>query len=275
MKFANRIAALLLGITLSFAVFAGLETATYIHELVATNPVGATDPKSQGDDHVRMIKATLLNTFPNINGPITPTHTELNYVDGVTSAVQTQLNDKVSLTGTSQIISGTVGVSGRITLGSSHIINTDNIAGFNLRNSANSAQIVHISDGGVITAASFRSGAADGASFTPTAFNCINCGATPAKHFYSRTGNVVTVSGRTSLNITTGSGTSTSFQVSLPVASNFTAVDDLAGNGSVDDTGAETLRVQADTTNDRASVFFNATSTGLAAVFYTFQYEVK
>lgn len=37
-----------------------LETATKISELVASNPTG-TDPKSQGDDHLRMIKAVLQN----------------------------------------------------------------------------------------------------------------------------------------------------------------------------------------------------------------------
>lgn len=74
----------------------GLEAATYISGLVATNPVGATDPKSQGDDHLRLIKSTLLATFPNITGAVTPTHTELNYVDGVTSAIQTQLDGKAA-----------------------------------------------------------------------------------------------------------------------------------------------------------------------------------
>ncbi len=70
-----------------------LETGTYISDLVSTNPT-ATDPVSQGDDHLRLIKATLLTTFPNIAGAVTPTHTELNFVDGVTSAIQTQLDTK-------------------------------------------------------------------------------------------------------------------------------------------------------------------------------------
>jgi hypothetical protein len=56
----------------------GLEAATYIHELVATNPVGAVDPKSQGDDHLRLLKATIQATFPNIEGAVTITHTQLN-----------------------------------------------------------------------------------------------------------------------------------------------------------------------------------------------------
>lgn len=70
-----------------------LETGTYISDLVVTNPPG-TDLKSQGDDHLRLIKSTIKNTFPNITGAVTPTHTELNYVDGVASAIQTQLDGK-------------------------------------------------------------------------------------------------------------------------------------------------------------------------------------
>jgi hypothetical protein len=40
-----------------------LESFGFIKDLVATNPTG-TDPKSQGDDHLRGIKETLLNQFP-------------------------------------------------------------------------------------------------------------------------------------------------------------------------------------------------------------------
>ena len=68
-----------------------VESATYIDDLNATYPAG-TDAKSEGDDHIRLIKSTLKATFPAVEGAVTPTHTELNYVDGVTSAIQTQLN---------------------------------------------------------------------------------------------------------------------------------------------------------------------------------------
>lgn len=70
-----------------------LESATYIDGLNAANPTG-TDPKSQGDDHIRLLKSTVKATFPNISGAVTPTHTELNYVGGVTSAIQTQIDSK-------------------------------------------------------------------------------------------------------------------------------------------------------------------------------------
>lgn len=94
-----------------------IESATYISDLVNTNPVG-TDDRSTADDHMRLIKAVLKTTFPNASAAITPSVaefnrldgltsstnelnildgalldvTELNYVNGVTSAIQTQLN---------------------------------------------------------------------------------------------------------------------------------------------------------------------------------------
>jgi hypothetical protein len=54
-----------------------LESATYINQLSATNPA-ATDPLSQADEHLRLIKSTLQATFPNLTGPVTKTQAELN-----------------------------------------------------------------------------------------------------------------------------------------------------------------------------------------------------
>ncbi len=67
----------------------GLESATYISGLSASNPVHATDNVSVGDDHLRLIKSTLLNTFPNINAAVTADPTEINYLDGVTGVTGT------------------------------------------------------------------------------------------------------------------------------------------------------------------------------------------
>jgi hypothetical protein len=58
-------------------------STVYIDDLNPLNPV-VGDPKSQGDDHIRFIKKVLKNTFPNIDGPVTATQTELNKTDGVT-----------------------------------------------------------------------------------------------------------------------------------------------------------------------------------------------
>lgn len=57
-----------------------LETATYINQLNALNPDG-TDLVSTADDHLRLIKSTLKNTFPNITGPVTLTQNTLNSGD--------------------------------------------------------------------------------------------------------------------------------------------------------------------------------------------------
>lgn len=56
----------------------GLEVATHINQLVATNPIGAADPKSQGDDHLRLIKGVLVTDFPNIGAPVTGTPAQFN-----------------------------------------------------------------------------------------------------------------------------------------------------------------------------------------------------
>lgn len=46
----------------------GLESATFVSELDQNNPAGS-DQQSQGDNHLRLIKAALLTTFPNASKP--------------------------------------------------------------------------------------------------------------------------------------------------------------------------------------------------------------
>ena len=58
-----------------------LESATYIDGLNANNPA-STDGLGQADDHFRLIKSTILSTFPSIDAPITATEDELNVMDG-------------------------------------------------------------------------------------------------------------------------------------------------------------------------------------------------
>lgn len=69
-----------------------VESASYISQLAATNPASG-DPKSEGDDHVRLIKTVLKTQFPNFGtAAMNATVTELNYSVGVTSAIQAQLD---------------------------------------------------------------------------------------------------------------------------------------------------------------------------------------
>lgn len=61
-----------------------LESATYISDLNTSNPT-ATDVISEADDHLRLVKAAIKATFPNISGAVNSTHTELNLLDGLAS----------------------------------------------------------------------------------------------------------------------------------------------------------------------------------------------
>ncbi|WOR80500.1 tail fiber protein [Pseudomonas phage PSP30] len=65
----------------------GLEVATYIDQLVPTNPTGS-DLKSFGDDHIRLIKSAIKNTFPSINQAVTVTAAQLNSVADTTQYVK-------------------------------------------------------------------------------------------------------------------------------------------------------------------------------------------
>lgn len=53
----------------------GLETGTYVNDLNTANPT-STDPKSQGDDHLRLIKSVLKNTFAGFPGLVVAIGTE-------------------------------------------------------------------------------------------------------------------------------------------------------------------------------------------------------
>jgi hypothetical protein len=109
------------------------ETATYISQLVATNPV-ASDSVSVGDDHLRMLKTVLKTQFSGLTGTtaISSSEAELNILDGVT-ATAAELNyldlttlgtsaDSKALTQASGVvtIAGDVVVSGttpKVTIG--------------------------------------------------------------------------------------------------------------------------------------------------------------
>jgi hypothetical protein len=54
-----------------------LTGSTYINALNSSWPLGS-DPRSQGDDHLRGIKNVLKNSFPSVSGPVTRTHTSLS-----------------------------------------------------------------------------------------------------------------------------------------------------------------------------------------------------
>lgn len=64
----------------------GLESATLISDLVATNPL-ASDPKSQGDDHIRMLKSVLQTEFPTTTQSLSAGWTASAPVTGVSGTL--------------------------------------------------------------------------------------------------------------------------------------------------------------------------------------------
>lgn len=65
-----------------------LEIGTYIDDLVTTNPVSGDDV-GQGDDHIRLLKTTIKNTFPNTDNEVNPTPAEFNRLVGATQDLST------------------------------------------------------------------------------------------------------------------------------------------------------------------------------------------
>lgn len=75
-----------------------VETALYPNQLNASWPA-QSDIVREGAGHIRAVKTVLKTTFPNVTGAVTPTHVELNYMVGVTSGVQAQINTKGAIAG--------------------------------------------------------------------------------------------------------------------------------------------------------------------------------
>ena len=98
-----------------------VESTTTIAGLDINYP-NSDDPISQSDDHHRQNKAVLKNIFPGVGGdgfaiPIVAEETELNFLAGVTSLIQTQFDNLTTLIGTKLKKDGSENMTG--TLGSS------------------------------------------------------------------------------------------------------------------------------------------------------------
>lgn len=112
-------------------------------------------------------------------------------------------------------------------------------------------------------------------TYTPTLTNSANIDAsTPQVFQYTRTGNVVTVSGSVNIDPTAAT-TLTTLGISLPIASDLTSYVQCCGTAVSRLAGAYG-DIQGDTTNDRATLnFTNGASTGNNAWFLTFTYLVR
>lgn len=67
-----------------------IETGTHINSLNASNPV-STYGLAEVDDHIRLIKATIKATFPNITDAMSATYTILNGLDSRITSLEASL----------------------------------------------------------------------------------------------------------------------------------------------------------------------------------------
>ena len=67
-----------------------IESATFINQLDTANPE-ISDAYSTADDHIRLTKAVLRNTFVDLGSEVSASAGEFNFLRGVTSNLQTQI----------------------------------------------------------------------------------------------------------------------------------------------------------------------------------------
>jgi hypothetical protein len=74
-----------------------VESATNISQLDPTKP-SATDPKSEGDDHIRLLKYTIQMTLPSITGVSYAATSNSNFLLATTSMVQAAILNASGIT---------------------------------------------------------------------------------------------------------------------------------------------------------------------------------
>ena len=90
-----------------------IETALHPTQLNAALPP-QSDIVREGAGHLRLLKTVVKTTFPNLGGAWNATQTEANYIVGVTSPIQAQINSKGAIAGQTwtgaHVFSGTAAV---------------------------------------------------------------------------------------------------------------------------------------------------------------------
>jgi len=110
----------------------GVETATFISQLSATNPL-ATDPISEGDDQIRLVKDVLQKQFTSLGAAaVTTTATELNLIDGYTGTTAELNYLDITTLGTSEDSKALTQASSVVTVGATSGNQVLNIASHDL-----------------------------------------------------------------------------------------------------------------------------------------------
>lgn len=79
-----------------------LESATYIADLITTNP-DATDQVKQGDDHLRLLKSVLQTSLPGVTRPMYLEQASADLASATTPDLSTVASNYINITGTTTI----------------------------------------------------------------------------------------------------------------------------------------------------------------------------
>jgi len=124
-----------------------------------------------------------------------------------------------------------------------------------------------------VTAPAATDGNVYSGTYTPTLTNITNVASSTAVTCqYMRVGNVVTVSGQVVIQATTG-GSASAIGVSLPIASDLSALRQLAGSLGTS-ASYTTATIYGDLTNDRATFYITIPDTTSRNYFFHFTYLV-
>lgn len=111
-------------------------------------------------------------------------------------------------------------------------------------------------------------------TYTPTLFNTANLTASTAYECqYSRVKNTVTVSGKVDVDPTLVA-TITQLGISLPIASNLGATEDLSGTAFAPSIAGQGAAILGDVANDRAIMQWVSTDLTNQSMFFVFEYII-
>jgi len=126
----------------------------------------------------------------------------------------------------------------------------------------------HLSSAEATTVATLASG-----TYTPTLTNVTNLTASTAYQCqYMRVGSTVTVSGRVDIDPTAVGAVE--LGITLPVASNFGAIEDCAGVAAASGIAGQSAAIAGDTANDRAKLVYIAVDITNQPMYFNFTYQI-
>lgn len=134
-----------------------VEIATYLSDLDDTLPDGPTNKIYEGDNHIRLIKQVLQNTFPNLTGAVSVTHTKINYLSNVSSDIQAQLDAITTLADGKIYLGNASNVMAEVTLSGAFTLSNTGVATLAAGGISNS----HINAAAAISLSKLASGTAN------------------------------------------------------------------------------------------------------------------